>query len=119
MSCQSCRIKKLKCSRVQPCANCTTRGLDCVFLVPPAQMGSGSGRFKELLERIEKLEALVPSRVDHGSTPASPGFGSETTGADTVLNNQHWETFESLGTSDFSSVSSVGQLDNDIRMLIS
>ncbi|TGZ77139.1 hypothetical protein EX30DRAFT_374869 [Ascodesmis nigricans] len=30
LSCQLCRIKKIKCSRVFPCSNCVTRNVDCV-----------------------------------------------------------------------------------------
>lgn len=30
VSCQSCRSKKLKCNRVQPCSNCASRGISCV-----------------------------------------------------------------------------------------
>lgn len=61
-SCQSCRAKKLRCNRNQPCSNCTARGISCTFLVPPhkhkdaATPGQSNA---ELLRRIERLEALV------------------------------------------------------------
>lgn len=62
VSCQSCRSKKLKCSRVQPCTNCTARGIPCHFLVRPhGQMiaPSTAQSNEELLRRIEKLESIV------------------------------------------------------------
>ena len=31
VSCSLCRSKKLKCSREQPCSNCTSRGVTCDF----------------------------------------------------------------------------------------
>ncbi|KAI5780843.1 hypothetical protein EDC01DRAFT_667417 [Geopyxis carbonaria] len=30
LSCQLCRIKKIKCSRIFPCSNCVTRNVDCI-----------------------------------------------------------------------------------------
>lgn len=39
VSCESCRKRKQKCSREQPCSNCASRGVPCVFLgvkIPPA-----------------------------------------------------------------------------------
>lgn len=66
-SCQSCRAKKLRCNRAQPCSNCTARGISCTFLVPPhkhkdaathGQPAHGQSN-AELLQRLERLEALV------------------------------------------------------------
>lgn len=31
LSCQMCRVKKLKCDRQQPCSNCRTRRLSCEY----------------------------------------------------------------------------------------
>ena len=62
VSCQSCRSKKLKCSRVQPCSNCTARGIACNFLVPPQRRAGSASTFhsdSEILARIERLESIV------------------------------------------------------------
>lgn len=62
VSCQSCRSKKLKCSRVQPCSNCTARGITCHFLARPQGQTDASLTSQgnaELLRRIEKLESIV------------------------------------------------------------
>lgn len=32
VSCESCRKRKQKCSREQPCSNCASRGVACIFL---------------------------------------------------------------------------------------
>jgi hypothetical protein len=63
VSCRSCRTKKLKCSRVQPCTNCTARGISCHFLVPPqpqtVAISTATNSNAELLGRIERLEAII------------------------------------------------------------
>ena len=58
VSCQSCRIKKLKCNRVQPCSNCAARGIACSFLVPPRQPET-SATDSDIIERLQRLESLV------------------------------------------------------------
>ncbi|KAF2093561.1 hypothetical protein NA57DRAFT_61267 [Rhizodiscina lignyota] len=62
VSCQSCRSKKLKCNRVQPCSNCAARGVTCNFVVPPQKHTETTSTIRhneELLERIERLESIV------------------------------------------------------------
>jgi hypothetical protein len=76
VSCQSCRSKKLKCNRVQPCSNCTARGIHCKFLVRPggqANTNSTSHDNAELLERIARLESMVLKQTESNShgTPSS------------------------------------------------
>jgi hypothetical protein len=62
VSCQTCRSKKLKCNRVQPCSNCTARGITCKFLIPPQEKTGTTSTFysnAELLGRIKRLESIV------------------------------------------------------------
>ena len=69
VSCQSCRSKKLKCNRVQPCTNCLARGITCDFLVPPPSSTSQCSTTHtnaELLERIERLESIIREKPIHG-----------------------------------------------------
>lgn len=79
VSCQSCRSKKLRCDRVQPCSNCAARGITCNFLVPP-QPGSTSTTHNnlEILERIERLESLVlqKSASENNQFPGHPTLTS-------------------------------------------
>lgn len=70
VSCQSCRSKKLKCNRSQPCSNCTARGIHCKFLVRPggqANTNSASHNNAELLERIARLESIVLKQSESNS----------------------------------------------------
>ncbi|KAI2779366.1 hypothetical protein F4815DRAFT_446400 [Daldinia loculata] len=62
VSCQSCRSKKLKCNRIQPCSNCAARGISCHFLVPPlgrSETVATEPNFAEIVGRIERLESVV------------------------------------------------------------
>ncbi|KAH7123586.1 hypothetical protein B0J11DRAFT_436016 [Dendryphion nanum] len=70
VSCQLCRVKKLKCNQVQPCSNCVARGVGCVYVRPPApgkerrnrkeagKEGDGD-RDGGILERLERLEGAL------------------------------------------------------------
>ncbi|KAI5457588.1 hypothetical protein BGZ63DRAFT_363984 [Mariannaea sp. PMI_226] len=85
LSCQLCRVRKLRCSREFPCSNCTARGVQCSAINRPVQQhqaaGSQVGSQAELLSRLEKVEALLAARV-HGQH--SPGQSSDVPG---VLNH--------------------------------
>lgn len=59
VSCQSCRSKKLKCNRIQPCSNCTARRITCSFLVPPQEQTNSQQSNAAIIERLERLEAIV------------------------------------------------------------
>ncbi|KAI8956676.1 hypothetical protein F5Y11DRAFT_365003 [Daldinia sp. FL1419] len=62
VSCQSCRSKKLKCNRIQPCSNCAARGISCHFLIPPQRRTETTAtehNFARLTARIERLESIV------------------------------------------------------------
>jgi hypothetical protein len=71
-SCQSCRTKKLKCDRVQPCSNCNARAITCVFVTPPVSISSSSplNDAGDIRKRLERLESLVlPREPSPESTP--------------------------------------------------
>jgi hypothetical protein len=59
VSCEFCRTKKLKCSRVQPCSNCSARGITCTFLVPPSRGTSAITGESLILSHIEQLQSTV------------------------------------------------------------
>jgi len=65
VSCESCRSKKLRCTKTQPCTNCLARGITCKFLVPPQQQQrqhtASTPDLAPLFSRIEQLEDVVAS----------------------------------------------------------
>jgi hypothetical protein len=72
LSCEFCRSRKIKCNRVQPCSNCSARGIDCAFLVHPERQSIGPSiapGHVELLQRIEFLERQLYRSQDNGVTP--------------------------------------------------
>ncbi len=65
-SCVTCRRRKVKCDKQNPCSNCTKAGSACVFPAPgraprrPRQGGKVvSEREAELLKRLRRLEGVV------------------------------------------------------------
>ncbi|KAB8275163.1 hypothetical protein BDV30DRAFT_225221 [Aspergillus minisclerotigenes] len=50
VSCESCRRKKLKCNRQQPCSSCVTRRLPCSYVVAPAAADTRNFNTPELQE---------------------------------------------------------------------
>ncbi|KAJ5507139.1 hypothetical protein N7527_009282 [Penicillium freii] len=71
LSCNSCRWRKVRCDRLRPCSNCSSRGLgsSCIYTnittsaaSSPAQAAS-QGRLKvpatNMQDRINRLESLV------------------------------------------------------------
>lgn len=73
ISCTLCRVRKLRCSRVFPCSNCTSRGVVCqhegaphdnvVASQPKSAALPKDLSASELLSRLERLESLVASQA--------------------------------------------------------
>lgn len=77
-SCQSCRSKKLRCNKTQPCSNCTVRQITCQFSGKQVQplRSSDAKDIAVLTDRIERLEAMLyRASTDYiiPSNPASNG----------------------------------------------
>lgn len=81
VSCESCRKKKLKCSRQHPCSNCTSRGIRCEFNrlptadlikpAPPAEQEDVSSLRDEnaaVKARLERLEAIIYGKCSADTT---------------------------------------------------
>lgn len=68
LSCISCRQRKVKCNKTNPCLHCQKSGIDCVFpnRVPRGRKEGSGTRNAELLRRISRLESLV-YRMDDGN----------------------------------------------------
>ncbi|KAK4554186.1 hypothetical protein LTR86_008713 [Recurvomyces mirabilis] len=62
-SCVTCRKRKVKCDKLNPCSNCNRAHIECIFPAPgraPRKMRKpGEGRDKELLDRLRRLEGVV------------------------------------------------------------
>ena len=77
-SCVTCRRRKVRCNKENPCSNCVRAGIDCVFPGPGrAPRKSRKPPDAELLQRLKRLEGAVHSlgaQVDEtGGLLSSPG----------------------------------------------
>lgn len=82
IACQSCRRRKIRCSRQFPCSNCTSRGLRCVqFYEPltPAGPGSEEVKITDETKSADVTNSDIQSRLDRLETwitgLAGPGAG--------------------------------------------
>jgi hypothetical protein len=61
-SCVTCRRRKVRCNKENPCANCVRAGIECVFPGPGrAPRKSRKPPDAELLARLRRLEGVVHS----------------------------------------------------------
>ncbi|KAI0188416.1 fungal-specific transcription factor domain-containing protein [Astrocystis sublimbata] len=83
LSCVSCRSRKLKCDRQDPCRNCVRSHSECVFPERKRIQRPRKNKNTELLQRLSRLESIVSSvgvtNVD--SLEASGQAGGETNAA--------------------------------------
>ncbi|KAL8795401.1 MAG: hypothetical protein Q9195_002142 [Heterodermia aff. obscurata] len=75
LSCTSCRQRKIKCNRLNPCDQCLDLGVSCVFPLrrvraSRARRDNLEARDAELLRRISHLEALLANK--EGERPLTP-----------------------------------------------
>jgi len=75
-SCVTCRRRKVRCNKENPCANCVRAGIECVFPGPGrAPRKSRKPPDAELLARLRRLEGVVHSlgaQVDENGVVSSP-----------------------------------------------
>ncbi|CAI7575821.1 unnamed protein product [Penicillium viridicatum] len=57
-ACQFCRKKKSRCSRTQPCGECTRSGVECVYDERRMKPGLRTGAMDQLYRRMETLENM-------------------------------------------------------------
>jgi hypothetical protein len=61
-SCVTCRKRKVKCNKVQPCSNCARAKIECIFPGPGrAPRKSRKPPDGELMDRLRRLEGVVQS----------------------------------------------------------
>jgi hypothetical protein len=83
LSCHFCRVRKLRCNREFPCSNCTSRGVACSAVNRPVAKKPGQGATNsELLNRLEKVEALLAARIDDRDQPAIATASASTTASE-------------------------------------
>ncbi|TVY24175.1 Citrinin biosynthesis transcriptional activator [Lachnellula hyalina] len=58
VSCQSCRRKKAKCSRRQPCSQCVRFNIDCLYDDKKTKPGLRTGAVENLNQRVVALENM-------------------------------------------------------------
>ena len=59
-SCVTCRKRKVRCDKIDPCTNCQKAGIECVFPQPGrAPRRSKKPADVELLARLKRLEGVV------------------------------------------------------------
>ena len=86
LSCISCRQRKIKCDKTQPCSGCRRSNIDCVFppnlRLPRGRQGGSRARNAELTDRINRLEGLV-KRL--GGKPAAAAAAEDLSFATTTI----------------------------------
>ncbi|GAA6033877.1 hypothetical protein JCM8097_000382 [Rhodosporidiobolus ruineniae] len=93
LSCENCRIRKMKCSRQDPCLSCRMRGDTCLWVGTAPPNGSAAQdeleqstaevqRLKRLvdlllarLEEQDEQQGIVPPSQAYGATPAAMHAG--------------------------------------------
>lgn len=58
VSCESCRIRKIKCTYEIPCNQCSIKGIDCTYR-ERHRPGFRKGRFQEMSAKMTDLEAEI------------------------------------------------------------
>jgi hypothetical protein len=68
VSCQTCRTRKLKCNRQNPCSNCVSRCVDCVYssggaaaTAAAGNSNNNSGNNNNNIARIDVVENVSPA----------------------------------------------------------
>lgn len=104
-SCVTCRRRKVRCDKTQPCSNCRRAQIDCIFpspgRAPRKARKLGEGRDKELLERLRRLEGVVQGlgvEVPTGQEEANEAQASEPVkGPNGAANGHADEASETIG----------------------
>ncbi|KAJ5753666.1 uncharacterized protein N7511_007819, partial [Penicillium nucicola] len=116
-ACQSCRKKKARCSRAQPCSECIRFNIDCVYDERRMKPGLRAGAVDQLYRRVETLENMFLGqellwqqmwKTDHPNA-SLPGSSEEVT---TIANLA--QRREKLKSALLDASSSLGQRDEQI-----
>ncbi|RAL06543.1 uncharacterized protein BO97DRAFT_328361, partial [Aspergillus homomorphus CBS 101889] len=72
-SCLSCRARKIRCDRGQPCASCERADAPCVYPPGPGRAPK-QARNARLLDRISRLETII-RRLEEENVQCDPASG--------------------------------------------
>lgn len=122
-SCVTCRRRKVKCDRKDPCSNCVKNQIECHFPVTgrlprrrdPATWKSPTEKQAELLDRLRRLESLVTelaAQVEDGPDKIKSLFTGPLTSATGVIHSGETVNAEvgKRGPLDSESPMAVGEL---------
>ncbi|GAA5977826.1 hypothetical protein JCM10908_005111 [Rhodotorula pacifica] len=59
LSCENCRMRKMRCSRQSPCLSCRMRGDECIWVGTPPGGVAEEDELKSTNDEIERLKKLV------------------------------------------------------------
>lgn len=74
-ACDSCKIRKIKCSEIPPCDGCTASGIECTFTTQQAIRGPKGLREKTKEKIVQTKRATAPSTTSssgHSDVEAAP-----------------------------------------------
>ncbi|KAL2871069.1 putative C6 transcription factor [Aspergillus lucknowensis] len=74
-SCITCRRRKVRCDKRNPCSNCVKAGIECMFPPPgraPRKTKRPPAENAELLSRLRQLESIVEAAITSSNTQATP-----------------------------------------------
>jgi len=93
-SCVTCRRRKVRCNKTNPCLNCSKAGIDCIFPGPGrAKRKSRKPPDAELLARLKKLEGVIESLGAHvDSDPPSESQPSVVANIQSQLEERRWQS---------------------------
>lgn len=84
ISCRSCRLKKMRCSRTRPsCQACELCRCDCLYDAVPRKKGPNTEVLKQMLKRIDGLEKKLAEKDNPGA--AEPQASTDEERQDEVL----------------------------------
>ncbi|KAI2602456.1 hypothetical protein GGR54DRAFT_502240 [Hypoxylon sp. NC1633] len=115
-SCTSCRHRKVKCDRQQPCANCAKAKSDCLYppgrgrapkrprRAPDCQLADRLTRLESIIRRLKRHSRKAASKSDSGVCSEAGPLSSD------VLAQDHHEPLDRPGLSTTSIDQHMGRL---------
>lgn len=77
LSCENCRQRKIRCDKLSPCTNCQKFGVTCESVrrkrLPRGRHTRKAVRTQDLMDKVDRLEALVNVALAESSDEARKG----------------------------------------------
>lgn len=91
--CNSCNLRRTKCSGDRPCTQCAASSRECVYPVAAPKVSISRAELEDLRRRVEAydraLQDVVPDADKRRELLGSPGAGSPIEGSPSSLAPQH------------------------------